>query len=55
MITDPNLRGDYSRAAADYTVSQDWGAHSADEHVPLAQVETCAAVLAAWVRRQLLP
>ena len=30
-------------------------AHSADEHVPLAQVETCAAVLAAWVRRQLLP
>jgi acetylornithine deacetylase len=30
-------------------------AHSADEHVPLAQVETCAAVLAAWVRRELLP
>jgi acetylornithine deacetylase len=24
-------------------------AHSADEHVPLAEVETCARVLAAWV------
>jgi acetylornithine deacetylase/succinyl-diaminopimelate desuccinylase-like protein len=30
-------------------------AHSADEHVPLAQVEECARVLAAWLRRQLLP
>jgi acetylornithine deacetylase len=30
-------------------------AHSADEHVPLDQVETCAGVLAAWVRRELLP
>ena len=30
-------------------------AHSADEHVPIAQVEDCANVLAAWVRRQLLP
>jgi acetylornithine deacetylase len=30
-------------------------AHSADEHVPLAQVEACAAVLAAWLRSQLLP
>lgn len=29
-------------------------AHSADEHVPLAQVEDCARVLAAWLRRQLL-
>ena len=25
-------------------------AHSADEHVPLDEVETCARVLAAWVR-----
>ena len=32
MITDPNLRGDYSRAAADYTVSQDWSAYTPDEH-----------------------
>lgn len=30
-------------------------AHSANEHVPLAQVEDCARVLAAWVRRELLP
>ena len=30
-------------------------AHSADEHVPLAQVEACAAVLAAWLRSELLP
>jgi acetylornithine deacetylase len=30
-------------------------AHSADEHVPLAQVEDCARVLEAWVRRELLP
>jgi acetylornithine deacetylase len=29
-------------------------AHSADERVPLAQVEDCARVLSAWVRRQLL-
>jgi acetylornithine deacetylase len=28
-------------------------AHSADEHVPLDEVETCAAVLAAWVVREL--
>lgn len=27
-------------------------AHSADEHVPLDEVETCARVLAAWVRRE---
>ena len=26
-------------------------AHSADEYVPLDEVETCARVLAAWVRR----
>jgi phenylalanine-4-hydroxylase len=26
------LRGDYSRAAADYSVEQDWGAYTADEH-----------------------
>jgi acetylornithine deacetylase len=29
-------------------------AHSADEHVPLVQVEDCASVLAAWVRRELM-
>lgn len=28
-------------------------AHSADEYVPLDEVETCAGVLAAWVRREL--
>jgi len=28
-------------------------AHSADEHVPLGEVETCARVLAAWVVREL--
>jgi acetylornithine deacetylase len=27
-------------------------AHSADEHVPLAEVEDCARVLVAWVRRE---
>ena len=27
-------------------------AHSADEHVPLDEVETCARVLAEWVRRE---
>jgi acetylornithine deacetylase len=27
-------------------------AHSADEHVPLDEVEACARVLAAWVRRE---
>ena len=26
------LRGDYSRAAADYSVEQDWGAYTAEEH-----------------------
>ncbi len=30
-------------------------AHSADEHVPLAEVEACARVLAAWVVRELVP
>ena len=30
--SDPVLRGDYSKAAADYTVAQDWGAYTADEH-----------------------
>ena len=29
-------------------------AHSADEHVPLDEVETCAQVLAAWVRTELI-
>ena len=28
-------------------------AHSADEYVPLDEVETCARVLAGWVRREL--
>ncbi len=30
-------------------------AHAADERVPLAEVEACAAVLAAWVARELGP
>lgn len=30
-------------------------AHSADEFVPIAEVETCARVLAAWVLRELAP
>jgi acetylornithine deacetylase len=30
-------------------------AHSADEHVPLDEVEACARVLAAWVSRELIP
>ena len=29
-------------------------AHSADEHVPLDEVEACARVLAAWVSRELI-
>lgn len=29
-------------------------AHSADEHVPIDQVEDCARVLAAWIRREFL-
>jgi acetylornithine deacetylase len=29
-------------------------AHSADEHVPLDEVETCARVLATWLRRVLV-
>jgi acetylornithine deacetylase/succinyl-diaminopimelate desuccinylase-like protein len=29
-------------------------AHSANEHVPIAQVEDCARVLAEWVRRELI-
>ena len=28
----PELRGDYSKAAADFRVEQDWGAYTADEH-----------------------
>ncbi len=28
----PQLRGDYSRAALDYSVEQDWPAYTADEH-----------------------
>jgi acetylornithine deacetylase len=30
-------------------------AHSADEHVPLDEVETCARVLVAWVRQEIAP
>jgi phenylalanine-4-hydroxylase len=30
--SDPNLRGDYSKAGADYSVEQDWGAYTAEEH-----------------------
>ena len=32
------LRGDYSQAAADYTVAQDWQAHSEEEHSIWAQL-----------------
>ncbi len=28
----PNLRGDYSRAAPDFRVEQDWGAYTPEEH-----------------------
>ena len=28
----PQLRGDYSRAATDYSVEQDWSAYSSAEH-----------------------
>jgi acetylornithine deacetylase len=30
-------------------------AHSADERVPIAEVQACAQVLAEWVRRELIP
>jgi phenylalanine-4-hydroxylase len=30
--TDHDLRGDYSQAAADFTITQDWNAYSAAEH-----------------------
>jgi len=30
--SEPKLRGDYSKATADDTVSQDWGSYTADEH-----------------------
>ncbi len=30
--SDPNLRGDYSKAAPDYSVEQDWSKYTADEH-----------------------
>ena len=30
--SDPELRGDYSKAAADYSVEQDWGAYTPQEH-----------------------
>ena len=32
METYPNLRGDYSHMAADYTIPQDWHKYSTDEH-----------------------
>lgn len=32
MSAGAGLRGDYSRAAADYSVAQDWSAYSSDEH-----------------------
>jgi phenylalanine-4-hydroxylase len=36
--SDPDLRGDYSRAAADYTVEQDWSAYTAEEHALFARL-----------------
>ena len=32
MGSAPNLRGNYSKAAADYSVEQDWGAYTPEEH-----------------------
>src|SRR5438034_9008001 len=32
MGTDPILRGDYSKAGLDYSVEQDWGAYTPEEH-----------------------
>src|SRR5688572_22852369 len=32
MGSDPNLRGDYSKAGTDFAVEQDWGAYTSDEH-----------------------
>src|SRR5205085_11322270 len=32
MVTVTNLRGDYSRAGADYAVEQDWGSYTPEEH-----------------------
>ena len=29
---DPELRGDYSKAAADFSVAQEWGKYTAEEH-----------------------
>ncbi|HEU4645332.1 MAG TPA: phenylalanine 4-monooxygenase, partial [Burkholderiales bacterium] len=31
-VSGANLRGDYTRAAPDYTVEQDWSAHTSEEH-----------------------
>ena len=28
----PDLRGDYSKAGADFSVEQDWGKYTAEEH-----------------------
>src|ERR1700675_90287 len=30
--SDPDVRGDYSKAALDYSVEQDWAAYTAGEH-----------------------
>ena len=32
MNADPALRGDYTKAAPDFSVEQDWFAYTADEH-----------------------
>src|SRR5438552_16154897 len=32
MGTDPILRGDYSKAGLDYSVEEDWGAYTPEEH-----------------------
>src|ERR1043165_7755655 len=32
METTPNLRGDYTLMAPDYTISQDWNRYTAEEH-----------------------
>ena len=42
-----NLRGDYSRAAPDYTVEQDWGAYSEPEHALFRRLYERQAMLVA--------
>jgi phenylalanine-4-hydroxylase len=40
-----DLRGDYARAAADYTLDQNWGAYTADEHALWRRLHARQSVL----------